>query len=313
MAGWWNRYDPFRGWWQPPYASRFINVDAEGRRVTVQTPPTAGPRRLVYMLGGSVMWGWVVRDGFTIPSLVATRLRRLGYLDVEVVNLSQSGFDLAQNLATILVELRHGRVPAVAVFLDGNNESFPPYQFGEVGRVFNEDRIARRFSRRNRLGSDLAAVFGHSALVSRLTERTLPQPAVNREALRDPIGESYSRQARTIEAIATAFSFDPVFLWQPLLATTKKPLSEWERGIPSREGWHGVLRRCTAVADSLLADRLGTTFFSLSDLFDGDSTSIFVDDYGHLTERANGIVADYIAFRIAERLGRSGAASGLRR
>jgi hypothetical protein len=298
-----TRYDPFRGWWQLPYSSRYINVDAEGRRVTIQSPPTPGPRRLVYLFGGSVMWGWVVRDSFTIPSQVAARLRGLGYSDVEVVNLSQSMFDLAQNLATLLVELRRGRVPAVAVFLDGNNESAPPYQSGELGRVLNEDRIARRFSRRSGLGPELVALLRHSALVRRLTDHEVPRPEANLAALCDTIGGAYSRQLRAIEAIAAAFSFEVVFLWQPLLATTQKPLSEWERGITSGAGWRAMLSRCTAVADSLLADRRGTTFFPLHDLFDRDSTSVFLDDYGHLTERADGIVADYIALRIVERLG----------
>jgi hypothetical protein len=297
------RYDPFRGWWRLPQQSRYINVDAEGRRVTLQPPLAAGPRRLVYMFGGSVMWGWIVRDSFTIPALVATRLRSRGYADVEVVNFSQSMFDLAQNLATLVIELRRGRVPAVVVFLDGNNESAPAYQSGEQGRILNEARIALRFSRRSGLGPDLVALLRHSALVRRLTERTDSPSRVDRESLCDGIAASYAREVRAIEAIAGAFSFDPIFLWQPLLATTKKPLSEWEQRVSRPAEWGAMLRRCTTAADSLLAGRRGTTFFSLSDLFDGDSSSVFLDDYGHLTERANGVVADYIALRIAERLG----------
>lgn len=304
------RYDPFRGWWQLPHTSRYLNVDAEGRRITVQTPPAPGPRRLVYMFGGSVMWGWIVRDSFTIPSQVATRLRRLGYADVEVVNLSQSMFDLAQNLATLLVELRWGRVPAVAVFLDGNNEVAPVVQSRVLGKILNEELLARRFSRKTGLGYDLAALLHNSALVRRLTDRVSPLPTTSTAALCDSVAGSYSREVRVIGSLAATFRFAPVFLWQPLRATSKKPLTEWERGIRSGPGWPEMLGRCTAAADSALSDRRGITFFPLHDLFDGDSTSVFLDDYGHLTERGNGIVADYIAARIAERLGPPGAAAG---
>lgn len=314
VAGGGIRYDPFRGWWPLPQTSRYINIDAEGRRITVQTPPAPGARRLVYMFGGSVMWGWVVRDNFTIPSQVATRLRRLGYADIEVVNLSQSMFDLAQNLATLLVELRWGRVPAVAVFLDGNNEAAPVFQYREVGKILNEERLARRFSGKSGLGYDFAALLHNSALVRRVTDRTTlptnPLSTTSTAALCDSVAGSYSREVRVIESVASVLRFAPVFLWQPLRATSKKPLTEWERGISSGAVWPEVLRRCTAAADSALSDRRGVTFFPLHHLFDRDSTSLFIDDYGHLTERANGIVADYIVARIAERLGPPSAASG---
>lgn len=297
------RYDPFRGWWPQGRRSRFVNTDADGRRVTMQPPIAPGPHRRVYMFGGSVMWGWLIRDSSTIPSLVASRIRELGYSDVEVVNLAQSTFDLAQNAATLLQELRHGRVPTVAVFLDGNNEVAPAFQSGELGRILNEALIARRFERRTEFSSEVTALLRYSALVQRLRRRRVPPADSGRWRLCHEIAGSYARQIRAVSAIASAFHFHPIFLWQPMLATTHKPFSSWERKIPTQEVWRGMVQRCTAAVDSALASSPNISYHPLHTLFDSDTASVFTDDYGHVTERANGVIATDIALRIAEHLG----------
>lgn len=296
------RYDPFRGWWPREERSRYMNIDADGRRVTMQAQLVSGPPRLVYMFGGSSMWGWIVRDSFTVPSLVASRLRTLGYSDVQVVNFAQSTFDFAQNAATLMQELRHGRVPAVAVFLDGNNEVAPAIQSGEVGHILNEALIARRFERRTTLPSDLWALLQHSELVRRLTQRPAAAPRGVQLRLCDAIAASYSRQVRAMGAVAAANRVQPIFLWQPMRATTNKRLTAWERDVPSPKGWRETVRRCTIAVDSAMALPPPVPYYPLHTLFDHDTVSVFTDDYGHVTEAANAVIADWIAARLAERL-----------
>ena len=298
------RYDPFRGWWPRAWHSRYINVDEQGRRVTIQPPLSPPPHRRVVMFGGSTMWGFFVRDSFTIPSLVASSLREQGYRDVEVVNLAQSTFGLSQDGATLLRELRQGQIPAVAVFLDGNNEVAAPFQSGRVGTILNEALLARRFERRIDLRSDFLALLQHSQFVQRLVRvRGEPRPDSSRWRLCDDIARAYERQARSIDATAAAFRFDAMFFWQPLLATTGKPLTRWERKARGPGAWLGMLQRCTAAADSVLASSPDISFQPLHTLFDRDSGEVFVDDYGHLTERANAVLAREIARRVGERLG----------
>jgi hypothetical protein len=304
------RYDPFRGWWPRPERARYMNIDTEGRRVTVQPSRAPGSStRQVYMFGGSTMWGWFVRDSFTIPSLTASLLSRLGYADIDVVNLSQTTFDLAQNAATLHQELRKGRIPAVAVFLDGNNEVAPVFQSGVMGRILNEELIARRFERRLGLRDDLLALLQHSALVRRLTQREPRAPDRERIRLCDEVAGSYARQAHALSAVAEAFRFQALFFWQPMRATTNKPLSAWERGTSRNEVWREMVRRCTAATDSALASESSVAYYPLHGIFDRDSGDVFTDDFGHLTERGNGVIATRIAALVAERLGPSRARS----
>jgi hypothetical protein len=307
------RYDPFRGWWPLEHHSRAINVDSNGLRVTVQPrhdapvvsssrPLVLSASRSVYLLGGSVMWGWVVRDSFTIPSRVAAELHRRGYRDVEVVNLAQSMFDLAQGLATLTRELRLGRVPAVAVFLDGNNEIAPPRQSGDLGRVLNEALLADRFARTETLGRELLDVVRRSELVRRVSVERITNNT-GTASLCDAIAASYHRQTQVGTAAARAFGFDAVFLWQPMLATSAKRRTSWERTAARDTTWGAMVRRCTAVVDSTMRADRAVRFASLSTLFDSDTTDVFLDDFGHMTERANGVVAGAIADHIAQRLG----------
>lgn len=295
------RYDPFRGWWPGEYHSRHVNVDSGGRRVTPQPTLDSGPRRSVFMFGGSAMWGWMVRDSGTIAALVATRLRTMGYTDVEIVNLAQSTFDLAQNAATLHQELRRGNRPAVAVFLDGNNEVAPAFQTGRVGVILNQPLIARRFERRSDLPSDLFAVLRHSALVQRLTQLPTPSMGAHRERLCGSIAMSYAAQVEMLQAVSAAFGFRSVFLWQPMRATSRKPLTQWERGV-ANETWVHMIRQCSASVDSAMELRPAVPYVPLHSLFDERRETVFLDDFGHMTENGNRMVADRIAALIAERL-----------
>lgn len=297
------RYDPFRGWWGTERRSRYVNVDGRGRRVTLQPAIDSRQPRVVYMFGGSAMWGWLVRDSSTIPSLVATRLHAMAYTDVEVQNLAQSTYDLAQNAATLWQELRHGRVPVVAVFLDGNNEVAPVFQSGTVGAILNQSLIARRFDRRTDFRSDAMALLRHSELVQRLTQRTPAAQESYRSLLCGAVAGSYARQVEMFDGISTSNGFRSVFFWQPMRATTGKRQTSWERQIGAGESWSRMIRQCTKSVDSALARLPSLLYVPLHALFNDHSETIFLDDYGHMTEQANRIVADRVAGMMAEKLG----------
>jgi hypothetical protein len=80
-----------------------------------------------------------------------------------------------------------------------------------------------------------------------------------------------------------------------LRATSGKTLSVWERTLPASPGWVAVQQQCAAVVDSAMGGRLGHTYFPLAGLFDQEAGTVFMDEYGHITEAANRRVADTIA------------------
>jgi hypothetical protein len=311
--GWWQvvtmggvrRYSPYAGYvWAKSFHSRYVNVDSAGHRVTPQAPPR-GPRlQRVVLLGGSTMWGYTVPDSFTIPSLVAARLRARGLDNVQVENLAQPGYNVTQDLIALLLEVRNGAVPTVAVFLDGHNDVAAAWWAGRPGGVLEQQELTSIFERRapSFRSTLLTALTAHFRFVERLRGARPPASAA-RQRLGPPppcldVASLYRRVTDEADALGREFGFATVFLWQPLLATTHKPLTPWERSIAA-PAYLDYLVRCTATADSVMHDRLGRSYIPLHALFDRDTTSVFLDYVGHVTKRGNDAIAERITEIIA--------------
>lgn len=307
-----HAYDPYRGWWKKPYASPSFNVDSAGRRVTVQAGGGGPTHARILMLGGSTMWGFTSRDSFTIPSLLAAELSRRGVSGVEVVNLAQSSFNFTQEFITLSLELRRGEVPAVAVFLNGHNDAAAAFMQGRAGAALNETVYADILERHSRsFGQSVMALGGYSRLIARIrrgvTQAPPAPPRPEPDALCREVARLYLGTVRSVEALARGEGFSALFLRQPLLATTTKQLSRWERSVPTPP-YAEYLARCAALVDSAMGDRLGREYLPLDPLFATDTESVFLDNNGHVTERANAVIAQRIADFVVPLL-RSGPAT----
>ncbi len=268
------------------------------------------------MLGGSTMWGYTARDGYTILSLLAAELHARGIRDVEVVNLAQSGFNVTQDVITLLLELRRGEVPTVVVFLDGHNDIAAAGWFREAGHGLWDAQLAARLEEGHRLKDDLGRLGDHLLVVGRVQRifvRRLgphePTPLPLERVCRD-IGLQYRNLIRTVQTLGEAGGFEAVFLWQPMLATTRKPLTPFEETVkdepykrpPGWPAYRGMLRRCSGVVESMMTEQRGRMFFPLDTLFDHDTSTVFLDDYEHLTEAADARVAATLADILAPKL-----------
>lgn len=297
-----NRFDPYRSYWPGPVTSRYVNIDTAGRRVTPQAvPDTAGVLR-VLMLGGSTMWGFTARDSFTIPALTAARLAALGVPNARVDNLAQAAFNTTQEASTLLLEVARGRIPDVVVLLDGYNDIATALKYRDPGHTYGEENTSRQIELGRRTFWQEVAGFGrYSSLISGLRSKLMPDSmpaAMRRATLAETCGATgryYAGIARQVEAVGQAHGFPVVYFHQPLHTTTAKPLSTWERGLLNRPG----MRECTDSVDVAMASRLGTSYVSLRGVFGADTVTRFVDENAHITEAANGEVADRLAQVIA--------------
>jgi hypothetical protein len=306
-----NLWDPYRGWRSAAYRAPGITVDSAGVRLTV--PPardSAAAVRLV-MLGGSEVWGYAARDSFTIPSLVAQRLRGDGFDNVEVTNLAVPAYNATQEATTLLVELAHGRHPDVVVVMDGFNDLVTAYQYGGPGHVISEQSIQSKLDLGSRgFWEELFGLGRHWALVRRLVGNEEGGPLHRTEVACQPVAEYYGRLVRSMEALGREYGFDIVFFQQPSDVTSQKRPSEWERTFespPRRVEW---FKRCAVAIDSTMGVRRGRTYLPLYSLFSRDTGTVFTDWSSHTTERANGVIADSMVEVLAPLL-RSRAARGI--
>jgi hypothetical protein len=296
-----NRYDPYRGFWPIPAASRYVNVDSAGRRLTPQSPTTGDRPRHLFMLGGSTMWGYTARDSFTIPALTAVALRERGITDVEVVNLAQAAFNSTQEATTLLVELARGHVPDAVVFLDGYNDIATGWKYASPGHTYGEEATQQQLELGLRgFWAELVGLGRHAELIQRLqgiigTKEPSTPTRGDPARVCGPVAGYYRRVTLSVEAMGKEWGFPALYLQQPTHSTTHKPLTPWEKTlVPAR-----TLAPCAASLDSAMADRTGKTYFSLAGLFDADTASVFVDEHAHITEAANRQVAERIADLVA--------------
>lgn len=296
-----NRYDPYRGFWTQPTASKYVNVDSLGRRITPQPAPT-GPRpRQLFMMGGSTMWGFSARDSFSIPAYTAQALRDRGVTDVEVVNLAQQAFNSTQEATTLLVELAHGRVPAAVVFLDGYNDIATAWKYGTPGHTYGEEATQQQIQLGTRgFWGELVGLGRHAAVVQRMQQAMglldkEPNVTGGPAQICGPLAGYYRNIALLTEALGARWGFPTVYFLQPTHATTHKVLTPWEKSLPTNK----FLVPCTASIDSAMTDRLNESYFPLYGLFDADTGTVFVDFAAHVTEDANRRIAERIVDVVA--------------
>ena len=138
------RWEPYVYWRKSAFKGKYVTVDDSGIRRTWNEPaPNSHPLR-VWFFGGSTMWGLGVRDEYTIPSLVSQELAKQG-IRAEVTNYGQQGYNSTQELIALILLLRNGESPDLAVFYDGVNEVLSAGKQGQAGIPLNEAHRAMEF------------------------------------------------------------------------------------------------------------------------------------------------------------------------
>ncbi len=310
-------FDPYRAWRPRPIASRWVNTDADGNRVTVQPASAGGRPRRIVTLGDSAMWGWSMPDSATIPSALARELRRRGFDDIEVINRAQPAYNLTQGVISLVTATANGDVPDLVVFLDGANEISTAWTTGRAGDIWNRAQAERAWQLGRRgFFEELGGLGRHSALVQRLRsalgapdwrERARPSVEVCRN-----VAAHAAQMARAASATAREFGFDVAFFFQPIRATTRKRLTAQEPAGPDLEAYRTFARACTTATDQAMVTA-GVPYWPLHDLFDQDTTTVYTDDWGHLTSRGYANVANAIADAITPLLSDAPAARSARR
>lgn len=292
--------DPYRFHRLAPMNTRFIRVDSLGHRFTAWSAPHDRARLRVFLLGGSTMWGFTVRDSFTIPSLLARALQERGLNDVEVLNLAESGYNSTQEATTLLYELARGTLPDAAIFLNGYNDITTAFKWKQPGMVYDLDRTQQRVdASRNGFWRQLLAL----TMQSRLLQRLAPEPAEDEEVSPGPskveqcpaVARYYRRIAQENAGLGQTFGFQVFYFLQPMHHLTAKPLSRHERGFRRDPAF----QRCAQLIDSVMQDWTGSHYFQAYRYFDQDSVTRFVDRHSHLTEEANQVVAERMADIVA--------------
>jgi hypothetical protein len=286
------QWHPYVLWRRRPFAGRYINVDADGRRRTWNREAPGERVAEVFAFGGSTLWGNGARDENTIPSWVSRFLDQSGRR-VRVTNHGELGFVSTQDLVSLMLELRAGRVPALVFCYDGVNDAVASLQSREAG----QPQLAGRMSgAMNRLYRD------YYRSVTGFTPDPAPTsgPAASDDELVRQTVAAYLGNVRVIERLAAAYGFQALFFWQPV-AFVDKPLSpeETERVEPRRRAAGAFFEKLYA---AMRAAEVPAGFRDVSDVFASTPQTVYID-FCHVSEEGDRLVAKRISDEIARALG----------
>jgi hypothetical protein len=128
---------------------------------------------------------------------------------------------------------------------------------------------------------------------------TPPQEFISADSAARGTASIYSANVRVVEALAKEYGFTPIYVWQPTLHSTSKPLTPFEARLMQQiksDPFHARLREVhlavPALLDSIMPRVAHGRFVNAATLFSGDTTHIYVDWVGHNSEEAIPVIVD---------------------
>jgi hypothetical protein len=295
-------YHPFGLWRSRPFSGETVNVDASGLRRTARTRCGQGDP-VIWLFGGSTMWGFGSPDWETIPSLLAKTHAEAGR-PVCAVNYGEDSWRAVQGVLKLTLELQRAqRRPDVVVFLNGCNDVFTPFFLtGRADREWDfalakpwlDDLVTRREGSFAFLRGANTATLAHRVATRLKGPVAWPRPS-DPERLGAEVAEDFFRQIDAVDALARGYGFRYAVFWQPLaVAGGKRMKGEEEEGVRRQLGLSYDLARTAAMSTHpLIRARPRPNLHDLAGLFDGEAGSVFIDSC-HFLPEGNRLIAERI-------------------
>lgn len=315
-------WQPYLYWRAPRFSGKFIHVEEDGTRYTTNHFHKKVDSVRIFLFGGSALWGYGVHNEQTIPSQLSKILYQSGYKNFLVSNFGQYGYVLNQEMLLLLMELKRGNVPAIAVFYDGVNETLAAFRNREAGVTLIENALRTQISLRSRWEDAMREVgileilSWKSAFIRaliRLKERSFMTRTVfnnkwpmklalgptqfsrtseERPALVSHVIRNYFEGLKLIETISVSYGIEAYYFWQPTLFS-KKQLSSTEIVIKknqrAEESFFGDV-----YSEIAAQKRLPKGFYDFQNILDEHPGTTF-SDFCHSNAEGNRIVAEKLA------------------
>jgi len=302
-----DRYVPFLIWGGKPWHSEYINVDESFmgnlRRTANPLNPACNqtPRKLIWMFGGSTVFGLGVPDTETIPSNLSRQLNSAGSFCFVIVNAGVEGYVTNQELLLLVEALKTGQRPDMVIFYDGVNEGEAATSAGIQVPHLEFERVKARIE--GSLPSKLDFVQSSNslglarAIAGRFTRSdSYAVPPAELVARASAALDNYEANLRVVRSLGKAYNFKVFCFWQPSLAFDGKPLAPFEQQLQRHILDSKSFKILRAVDEEAARRSLRDgDFVFLGQVFDSVKEPLYIDQYMHLGPRGNQIVAGAMA------------------
>jgi hypothetical protein len=239
----WTRryaYEPFTQFKEAPFVGKYVNVDKNGFRLSKnQGPwPPVSDNFNVFLFGSSSIFNYGLPDDQTIASYLQECLSKINLKkNVCIYNFGRGHYFSTQELILFQALLGSGFVPDIAIFIDGLSDfyntkgtlTFTAELRNFVDAKRNKNTLAK---------SDLLNIINGLPLfrgidfIRRVSDNinrddisqqnknvvtaNTDEDKYNDETIIARVINRYVNNKRVIEAIASVYSVNTVFVWQPV-------------------------------------------------------------------------------------------------
>lgn len=290
-------------WREAPYSGTYVNVSEYGFRISkdqVPWPPNARTHLIVFLFGGSTMFGYGVEDEQTLASHFQTLLASTdSALPPAVYNFGQGNYNSTQELILFENLISRGFIPDLAIFMDGLNEFFispEPLSRVALKRDVRMSYFVRELILRlpmTRAARSLRARMSSSRNSPESSDLNMPTKAES--SLIKNVLDRYIATKSMIEAVSSAFGIDTVFVWQPV--PTYKYDTQYHYALNISSNGFGRLSITGPGYEQMYRLKeergLGESFLWCADIQENLAKPLYVDMW-HFTGDFNGMVAECI-------------------
>jgi hypothetical protein len=312
-----QQYYPYVGWRRFPFKGRTIEIDQNGIRVTPGANCSANSFK-VFTFGASEMWGTGSPNWGTIPANLQKGLEKLRQGPVCVMNFGESAYVLMQDIIMLLIQLRSGNVPDLALFYSTEGNIYAAYQSGRAGVPENLDQIAARFEGRQGPSAFvglrstvnwLRSTDSYSLidqLMGKLTianpQQKAPAPSelatyesmgIDVATLSDLIVQDCLGNYKIVSALAQKYGFKYFFFLPPHISMGNKPLTPEEQEMKHKTELQAAYYKLHTAAYQIIERGFAKyqNFYSMVHVFDHYDSLIWIDE-GHVTPIGNQVIAE---------------------
>lgn len=320
----WSRpyvYEPYTLFKEAPYKGNYVNVSANGYRITKNQGPWPPEKNNIniFLLGGSTTFGYGLPDNNTIASYLQEFLTNKINRNIKVYNFGRGSYYSTQERILFEKLIASGFIPDIAIFIDGLNDFYTlnnePEYSDRFEKIFlNADKEKKVESLESKLlsmlpVSRLAQVIKYK--VSNLSDKEIngdssekqditAQRDHNEKNIRDykiaidKVINIYLDNKKMIEAVANAYSVKPVFVWQPV-PTYNYDLN-YHLFAPSKKSGHKHSGAGYIVVRKLIEKRsLGENFYWAADIQRELKKPLYIDLVHYTAE-----MSEILAIKIGE-------------
>jgi hypothetical protein len=301
-------YQSYTQFKERPFKGTYVNADARGFRPIKDQGPWPPDKKdfVIFVFGGSTVFGYGVPDDDTIASHVQDLLAQRKELSPRVYNFGRCSYISVQERILLEKLILAGTVPRMAIFIDGLNDlahyDGEPALTKEITAFMDEGEIptTRKIFRelpmvkaflgdpKKKAGTRQAAAVGSG------------QGAKSEADVVSEVLDRYRSNKRLVEAFAKPLVITPIFVWQPM------PVYGYDQNynIFGRFDYAKftpyVKPGYEAMAKLAASSELGENFIWCGDIQRDKKEPLYVDAY-HYSGKMSRMIASHIITVLTER------------